>query len=160
MTSVTGQPQTTVGQAGPITRRAEVSVSNRLGSCGHNHSNSVGGQPPKPRGTHARTPDQDWGKDARTTTLSGVSSSPSDRVRCGVLAHPHPGGLPDQLNPEPNNPTLKTGDSVSGTRHNQWRVLISMAELAAAVNKWMKFDNRRRQHSVIAILSPATCDDH
>jgi hypothetical protein len=26
-----------------------------------------------------------------------------------VQAHPHPGGLRDQLNPEPNKPTLKSG---------------------------------------------------
>ena len=26
-----------------------------------------------------------------------------------VQAYPHPGGLRDQLNPEQNNPTLKTG---------------------------------------------------
>jgi putative transposase len=28
------------------------------------------------------------------------------RVRCGVQAHPHPGRLRDELNPEQNNPTL------------------------------------------------------
>ena len=36
------------------------------------------------------------------------------RVRCGVQVHPHPGGLRDQLNPEPNNPTLNPGGLSNG----------------------------------------------
>ena len=34
------------------------------------------------------------------------------RVRCGVQAHPHPGGLRDQLNPD-QTPTLKPGVTCS-----------------------------------------------
>ena len=36
------------------------------------------------------------------------------RVRCGMQAHPHPGGLPHQLNPEQTNPTLKPGGLSNG----------------------------------------------
>ena len=36
------------------------------------------------------------------------------RVRCGVQVHPHPGGLRDQLNLEPNNPTLNPGGLSNG----------------------------------------------
>ena len=36
------------------------------------------------------------------------------RVRCGLQAHPHPGGLRDQLNLEPNNPTLNRRSDPGG----------------------------------------------
>jgi hypothetical protein len=49
------------------------------------------------------------------------------RVRCGVQAHSHPGGLRDQLNLAPNNPTLnpggrrrRTGRRVAGYCRVRW----------------------------------------
>jgi HTH-like domain len=56
---------------------------------------------------------------------AGVSS-----VRRGMPAHPHPGGLRDQLNPDRTNPTLKQRvDSTTGTCH---RGLLSAVRARAA----------------------------
>jgi transposase InsO family protein len=63
-------------------------------------------------------PVRSLGGDRRLQTRAQSSTPPfgpglpnAGRVRCGVQAHPHPGGLRDQLNPELNKP-----DSNSGTR--------------------------------------------
>ena len=48
------------------------------------------------------------------TPALGAGLPNAGRVRCGVQVHPHPGGLRDQLNPEPNNPTLNPGGLSNG----------------------------------------------
>jgi hypothetical protein len=51
--------------------------------------------------------------------------------------HPHPGGLRDQLNPEPNNPTLNSGglsigDSPAPSSPPDWRPELSSCRRSAA----------------------------
>jgi putative transposase len=42
-------------------------------------------------------------------SLGGPGLPNAGRVRCGVQAHPHPGGLRDQLDPELNKPDCNSG---------------------------------------------------
>ena len=56
------------------------------------------------------------------------------RVRCGVQVHPHPGGLRDQLNLEPNNPTLNPGGLSNGDSPGHFGEWLSGA--AHAVLGW------------------------
>ena len=48
------------------------------------------------------------------TPTFGLGLPDAGRVRCGVQAYPHPGGLRDLLNPKRNNPTLKPGGLSNG----------------------------------------------
>jgi hypothetical protein len=48
------------------------------------------------------------GNTRRGPTL-GPGLANAGRVRCGMQAHPPSGGLPDQLDPDKDNPTLKPG---------------------------------------------------
>jgi putative transposase len=64
-----------------------------------------------------RGPRGHWRLQARaqpSTPTLGAGLPHAGRVRCGMQAHPHPGGLRYQLNPDQNNPTLKPGGLSNG----------------------------------------------
>ena len=63
------------------------------------------------------------------TPALGPGLPNAGRVRCGMQVHPHPGGLRDQLNPEPQQPDSRIRvDSVSGTRHEVGAIAITLID--------------------------------
>ncbi len=67
---------------------------------------------PQPLDHAARSPGGDRGLQTRAQPPApplGAGLPHSGRVRCGMQAHPTPGDLRDQLNPDENNPTLNPG---------------------------------------------------
>jgi putative transposase len=70
-------------------------------------SPSEGVPQPQPLDHAARSPGGDRGLQTRAQPPApplGAGLPHSGRVRCGMQAHPTPGDLRDQLNPEQNNP--------------------------------------------------------
>jgi hypothetical protein len=95
-----------------------------------------------------------------TTSPLSAGLPNTRRVRCGVQMHPHPGGLRDQLNPVPNNPTLNSGglsigDSPLGLDRRQ-QTASSATTAAAATYAFSDAEcpAGRRHGAEVRILCP------
>ena len=73
---------------------------------------------PQPLEQSVRSPSGHWRFQTRAQPPAptfGAGLPHAGRVRCGMQAHPHPGGLPHQLNPEQTNPTLNLHETRDGS---------------------------------------------
>ena len=73
---------------------------------------------PQPLEQSVRSPSGHWRFQTRAQPPAptfGAGLPHAGRVRCGMQAHPHPGGLPHQPNPEQTNPTLNLQETRDGS---------------------------------------------